>query len=139
MRNTWNLKVEKRVAPKPEPGFTLLEIMVAVSIVAIVLISVYKMHAQTIWMNNAIKFHTTAPLLAQQKLVEFETISSLQKISDSGDFGDEFPGYAWRLSVDDIDSELLGSVAEDLKRVDVTVTFKQNENSYHVRAYRFHR
>jgi general secretion pathway protein I len=139
MRNTWNLKVEKRVKPKPEAGFTLLEIMVAVSIVAIVLVSVYKMHAQTIWMSNAVKFHTTAPLLAQQKLAEFEATSSHQQISDSGDFGDGFPGYAWQLSVDDIDSEFLGNVAEDLKRVDVTVTFRQNENSYHIRAYRFDR
>lgn len=139
MRNTWNLKVKKRIKPKPEPGFTLLEIMVSVSIVAIVLVSVFKMHAQTIWMSNTIKFHATAHLLAQQKLAEFETISSHQQISDSGDFGDEFPGYAWHLSVDDIDSELLGSVAEDLKRVDVTVTFKQNENSYQIRAYRFDR
>jgi len=139
MRNTSNLKVEKRVKPEPEAGFTLLEIMVAVSIVAIVLVSVYKMHAQTIWMSNTIKFHTTAPLLAQQKLAEFEATSSHQQISDSGDFGDEFPGYAWQLSVDDIESELLGSVAEDLKRVDVTVTFRQNENSYHVRAYWFDR
>ena len=139
MRNTRNLKVEKRVQAKPEAGFTLLEIMVAVSIVAIVLVSVYKMHAQTIWMSNTVKFHTTAPLLAQQKLAEFEAVPSHQQISDSGDFGDEFPGYAWQLSVDDIDSELLGSVAEDLKRMDVTVTFGQNENSYHVRAYRFDR
>lgn len=139
MRNTWNLKVEKRAQPKPELGFTLLEIMVAVSIVAIVLVSVYKMHAQTIWMSSTIQFHTTAPLLAQQKLAEFETISSYRQISDSGDFGDDFPGYAWRLSVDDTDSELLGSVAEDLKRVDITVTFNQGENSYHVRAYRFDR
>ena len=139
MRNTWNLKAEKRVQPKTEAGFTLLEIMVAVSIVAIVLVSVYKMQAQTIWMSNIVKFHTTAPLLAQQKLAEFETLSSHQQISDSGDFGDEFPGYAWQLSVDDVDSELLGSVAEDLKRVDVTITFRQNENRYHIRAYRFDR
>lgn len=139
MRNTWNLKADKRARSKTEPGFTLLEIMISVSIVAIVLVSVYKMHAQTIRMSSSTKFHAVAPLLAQQKLSEFETLSSYQSISDSGDFGDEFPGYAWRLSVEDVDVELLGSVAEDLKRVDVTVTFNQDENSYHVRTYRFER
>ena len=137
MRLTWDSKVEKQRNLKPDKGFTLLEIMVAVSIIAIVLISVYKLHAQTIWMGNTVKFHTTAPLLAQRKLAELETILSRQQTSDSGDFGDQFPGYAWRLSVDDVESEFLGSVASDLKRVDVFVTFNRDEDSYRVRTYRF--
>ncbi len=38
---------------QPDFGFTLLEVMVALSIIAIVLVSVYKMQAQTISMNLA--------------------------------------------------------------------------------------
>jgi len=37
---------------QPQRGFTLLEIMAALSILAIVLVSVYKLHAQTVAMNN---------------------------------------------------------------------------------------
>ncbi|MFO7972965.1 MAG: prepilin-type N-terminal cleavage/methylation domain-containing protein [Desulfobacterales bacterium] len=61
---TWNLQ--------PDSGFTLLEIMVALSIIAIVLVSVYKMQAQSISMIYASKFYATAPLLAQLKIAEVE-------------------------------------------------------------------
>ena len=46
---------------------------------------------------------------------------------DSGDFGDKFPGYGWSVSTEDVSSETLGEAAEDLKRIDVTVTLNENE------------
>ena len=51
-------------------GFTLLEVMVAMAIMAIVLVSVYRMHSQTLTMNSASRFYTLAPLLAQSKLAQ---------------------------------------------------------------------
>jgi prepilin-type N-terminal cleavage/methylation domain-containing protein len=46
-------------------GFTLLEVMVAMAIMAIVLVSVYRMHSQTLTMNMAARFYTQAPMVAQ--------------------------------------------------------------------------
>jgi len=48
-------------------GFTLLETMVAVSIIAIVLVSIYKLHIQTISMNITAKFYATAPFWHKKK------------------------------------------------------------------------
>lgn len=118
-------------------GFTLLEIMVAVSIIAIVLVSVYKMQAQTITMNYAARFYATAPLLAQLKIAEVEIENLGESADDSGDFGDEFPGYRWNVVIDDIDSELLGNIAENLKKIDVNVSFNTDEFTYSLRTYRF--
>ena len=118
-------------------GFTLLEIMVAVSIIAIVLVSIYKMQAQTISMNYEARFYATAPLLAQFKMTEQETKSLEDLTSDSGNFGDDFPGYSWSMAVDDVESEALGNTAKDLKKIDVTIFLNNDEFTYSLKTYRF--
>ncbi len=118
-------------------GFTLLEVMVAVAIMAIVLVSVYRMHSQTLAMNAAARFYTQAPLLAQSKLAELETASADKIAGDSGDFGENFPGYRYTVSTEEIASEALGEVANDLKKIDITVALNENEYVYRLRTYRF--
>ena len=118
-------------------GFTLLEVMVAMAIMAIVLVSVYRMHSQTLTMNAAARFYTQAPMLAQSKLAQLESDSSEIVAGDSGDFGDKFPGYTWSISTDEVSSEALGEIAADLKRIDMKVSFNSDEYVYDVRTYRF--
>jgi general secretion pathway protein I len=120
-------------------GFTLLEVMVAVAVLAIVLVSVYRMHTQTLTMNTAARFYTQAPLLAQKKMAEVTTTSSGIFASDSGDFGENFPGYSWQVSAADASSELLGEVADDFKRIEVSVAYLNNQFSYRLTTYRFQR
>ncbi|CAB1055960.1 hypothetical protein D1BOALGB6SA_694 [Olavius sp. associated proteobacterium Delta 1] len=120
----------------PVSGFTLLEVLIAMAIMAIVLVSVYRLHSQTLSMTTANRFYTQAPLLAQSKMAQLEALSSDSVSGDSGDFGDKFPGYGWHVSTEDVSSEALGEAAEDLKRIDVTVTLNENEYEYTVRLYR---
>jgi len=120
-------------------GFTLLEVMVAMAIMAIVLVSVYRMHSQTLTMNTAARFYTQAPLLARGKLAQLEAASSEMVAGDSGNFGDKFPGYTWNISTEEVSSEALGEIAADLKRIDMTVSFNKDEYVYNVRTYRFMR
>ena len=123
--------IERRAA-----GFTLIEVMVAMAIMAIVLVSVYRMHSQTLTMNTANRFYTQAPLLAKGKLAQLETRTSGISAGDSGDFGEKFPGYSWNVSVDEVAIEALGEVANDFKQIDLTVSFNNNEYVYNVRTYR---
>ena len=120
-------------------GFTLLEVMVAMAVMSIVLVSVYRMHSQTLTMNTAARFYTQAPLLAQKKMAEVTTTSSGIFASDSGDFGENFAGYSWQVSATDVSSELLGEVADDFKRLDVTVAYLNNQFSYRLTTYRLQR
>ena len=131
--------IEHRVSSikRRATGFTLLEVMVAMAIMAIVLVSVYRMHAQTLAMNTANRFYTQAPLLAQGKLAQLATGSSEIIAGDSGDLGEKFPGYSWSVSVEEVSSEALGEVANDLKQIDLTVSY--NEYVYNVRTYRLMR
>ncbi|UCD80616.1 MAG: prepilin-type N-terminal cleavage/methylation domain-containing protein [Desulfobacterales bacterium] len=122
---------------QPASGFTLLEVLIAMSIMAIVLVSVYRMHSQTLNMTAASRFYTQAPMLAQSKMSQLEANPSEVIVGDSGDFGEQFPGYSWRVSTEDVSSEVLGDTAGDLKRIDLTVALNENEYEYSVRAYLF--
>jgi len=120
-------------------GFTLLEVMVALAVMSIVLVSVYRMHSQSLTMNTAARFYTQAPMLAQSKMAEIEVLFSSGFPEDSGDFGEQFPGYGWKASISDVTSEILGEVGDDLKRIDITVSLNEDQFLYNLRAYRFHR
>ena len=135
MKNMWSLKTDKSLILRS--GFSLLEILVAISIIAIVFLSIFKMHKQTISMNQAAKFYTLAPLLAQNKIGELELKIAYENIYDSGVFGDNYPGYRYDISIDDADSEFLGYAAGELKKIDVTVFTDIEELSYSLRTYKF--
>jgi len=120
-------------------GFTLLEIMVAISIIAIVLVTVYRMHAQTISMNYISRFYTVAPVLAKKILTQNETKTVDELADDSGDFGKEFSDYKWRVSVKEVESDALGEITKDLKQIEVTVSLNEDEDVYTLRSYRFFR
>lgn len=134
MNKTYEQRIEERDQKK---GFTLLEVMVALSIIAIVLVSVYRLHAQTVSMNNEVRFYVTAPMLAQIKMAEIKS-ESLEDIGDdSGDYGDEFPDYRWNIVIDDVESTALGNIARDLKKIDLLISFNNDEFTYNLRAYKY--
>jgi general secretion pathway protein I len=110
--------------------------MVAVAIMAIVLVAVYRLHAQTISMSGAARFYATAPFLAERAMSELELKAASGLGGDSGEFGEAFPGFTWQTSVETVDSEYLGQVAEDLKRIDLTVVYEPEGLSYQTRSYR---
>ncbi|MFP4349061.1 MAG: type IV pilus modification PilV family protein [Thermodesulfobacteriota bacterium] len=121
--------------PKGHNGFTLLEVMAAISIIAVVLVAVYQLHAQTISMSEAVRFYTVAPILAQSRIAGISAGISESRFSDSGDFGENYPGYAWSVTTEEIESEVLGNAAEDFKKIDVAVTYNEDEFTYHFRSY----
>jgi general secretion pathway protein I len=118
-------------------GFTLLEVLVCLSIISIVLIAVYRMHSQTLLMNRSTQFYTTAPMLAQRRLTEVELNLSSDFIDGSGDFGDEYTGYRWNMSVSEVLLSEPEAAPENLKRIDLKVSLNQDELVYNLRTYRY--
>ena len=108
--------------------------MFAVSIIAIVLIATYRLHTQTIDLSGRSRFFATAPLLAQRKLAELDSLDSLS--SDSGNFSDAFPGYRWQVTLAEVESEMLDTSTQTLKRIDVRISLNETEYVYDLRAYR---
>ena len=116
-------------------GFTLLEVMVAVALIAIALTTLLGSQSQSVSFANSAKFETMAALLAQSKMSEIATLTAEDLSSDSGDFGDDYPGYAWEVIVSDISIEGVSNISDYLKQVDLTVTW--GAFSYNLRLYHY--
>ena len=115
-------------------GFSLLEVMIAVALIAIALTTLLGSQAQSVSYANSAKFETMAALLAQSKMSEITVQDADSLSSDSGDFGDDYPGYAWEATVSDISIEGLDAISNYLKQVDLTVSwgvFKYSIRLYH--------
>ncbi len=117
-------------------GFTLVEVMVAVVVIAIVMTAVFRLQAQTITMAESTRFYSTAMLLAQQKMSEMREAGSGDPSEGSGDFGDDFPGFSWRVSMERVDSRALGETGRDLMRIDVAILFAGDARVFRLRSYR---
>jgi general secretion pathway protein I len=98
-------------------GFTLLEVMVAMAILAMSLVAVYRLQSQSISLATESRFKTSAALLAQSKMAEVEAATALTNRTDSGDFGPDYPLYNWRLEITDTEFA-------QFKKIDVTVVNK---------------
>lgn len=118
-------------------GFTFLEVMISISIISIVLISIYRLHSQTLMMNYSARFYTLAPLLAQVKLSEIDVMDQEDLSDDSGDFDEDYPGYSWKITIDDLILEDEESFSITMKQIEIKVMFNENELMYDLKVYRY--
>jgi len=135
LKNTLNSKIFPNTPAGCNNGFTLLEVMVSVAIIAIVLVSVIKLQGQTIAMNETIRFYTIAPMLAESKISEIRLNPSNFELSSSGDFGDDFPGYAWEVQVEDMEIDVFESPLLTLKKIDVGISFNDGALNFSMRQF----
>jgi general secretion pathway protein I len=84
-------------------GFTLLEVMVALAIVAIALVTLLGLATRSITVNEKVQRITRATLLAQQRLAELETSGAASDGGEatSGQYPAPFEAFQWRVSYAD--------------------------------------
>jgi general secretion pathway protein I len=123
---------------KVDDGFTLLEVMVAIALIAISLTAVLGSQSQSVSLAGEARFNTTAALLAQSKMAEMESQDPEDLTADSGDFGEDFPGYTWTLALSNVILDRPENVSDHLKRVDLTIAWGEDEQFlYTLRVYLF--
>ena len=118
-------------------GFTLLEVMVALAVLATTLAVIYQLHGHTMMISSSARFYNLAPMLARSKLSELEQSVYKELADSSGDFGEDYPGYNWSIQIEDVESDLLTAKQYHMARFDVQVS-QNEENSYTLRTYRFY-
>lgn len=120
-----------------QSGFTLLEVMVAIAILAITLSTLFGSQIQSLSLAEEAQFNIHAAGLAKAKLSEYESgVAHLE--NGEGDFGEDFPEYVWKVEIQDADIEELPSLADlevPLKRVDLTVSRGEERLSFSLRCY----
>lgn len=81
-------------------GFTLLEVMVAVSIMALVLVTLLGLKNKNMQDVMLAEHMTTATLLAKSKMTDAIMFKPRLPLEEEGEFSEEeFKGYAWKKTI----------------------------------------
>ncbi len=101
---------------KKEPGFTLLEVIIAIFILTVGLLAVANMQIMAIGVNSYARHVSDSTTLAQSKLEELmsEDFGSLSS-SSSAEAIDNFFSQTW----------IVGATVNGTKRITVTVTWNE--------------
>ena len=120
-----------------EHAFTLLEVMVAVAILAIVFTTLFGSQSRSLSSGTEAIFNTHAPLLASLKLAELD--AGVISLSDTGgDFGEDFPGYSWELFSEEVSLGDFGFAFDSdvtLQKIRVEVSWGASANYRYSLAY----
>ncbi len=96
-------QVIRPTIPRPS-GFTLLEIMIALAIVSIAMVSLLALANRSIGFHDRLQRITAATLLAQQKMAETEVSAqkgALTTAPTQGVFNRPYEGYRWSITFAD--------------------------------------
>jgi len=118
-------------------AFTLLEVMIAVSIMAIALVALFGSQSRSLSHATEAHFNIVAPMLAAGKLAELKGGNAFMA-NDDGDFGEEFPGYSWKIATETafFDSpEALTNLEKPLEKIEVTVLWSETSFNYTLTYY----
>jgi general secretion pathway protein I len=121
-----------------DSGFTLLEVMVAVAILAIALTSLLGSQSASVGLATETRFHIQAPLLARKQLAELVVRKEL--FPGEGEIGEEFPDFHWELKAEEAffeESEILQKL--DTKLWHLTMIIRWGDNplfTYQLDTYR---
>lgn len=106
-------------------GFTLLEVLVSLSILAIGLIAVVRSFSGTLQAGDFSRELTGAYLLAEGKISELETTPQDILGIKRGDFGKDHPGYRW-------ETEVNSTGNPDIQEATVRVFWQEREKEERV-------
>ena len=98
-------------------GFTLLEVVISLAIIAIVLITCFRAQNGSIRVYNLSRDMTVATVLARQKMGEIEAAGFPELEEEEGDFEEQFPGFTWKKVVSE-------TPFEEARRVDLSIVWK---------------
>lgn len=109
-------------------GFTLLEVMIAVAVIAIALVTLLGAQSRSVAIATDSRFDLIAALLAQEKLTELVVAGYAQLETREGDFGREYPDFVWKTEVRILGEDELGleGAGDLVKRLDLTVSARQD-------------
>ncbi len=134
-----NMSNSKGVKPQGcAAGFTLLEVLVAVALVALVLVSFMGLHLRSLDATLQSQDITTAVLLAQGKLASLGSFPETG--TEEGAFeGPDLSRFRWASAVTEhtLDAKVSGGKAVVVRQMDVTILWLdgQQTRSYVLEAY----
>lgn len=126
-----------RIHALSRSGFTFLEVLVAVAIIAIAFVTLIGSQSQSVSVAGESRFNVDAALLAQQKLAELASADFDDIFSETGNFEENNPAYWWKTDVRNVSEGETGipGSADLLKLVELTITLgERGKREYVVRS-----
>jgi general secretion pathway protein I len=102
-------------------------VLVAVAVMAIALVGILKANYQSLSALAESRARTTAALLAGNKLAEVEAAGAGQWNEFQGDFGEEYPGFTWRVESEPTTEARLVRVAVTVLTPEASTTVRLEE------------
>lgn len=121
-------------AAKNRRGFTLLEVMIAVSILSIGFFAVYSLFLQSVAASEEARFRQQAAFLATLKEPGWSK-EPPRATGDEGDFGEAYPGWHWRTTPSPVVNQEFDAVVKRLNRVRLEVFQDGGDRTYSVTHY----
>ena len=129
----WNRRRVKPQAHTRAAGFTLLEVLIAVAIVAIALVAFMGLHLRSLDATIRAQDLTTAVLLAQGKMATMGEFPETGE--EQGKFeGPELERFQWATAVTEHTLDALpdgGGQAVTVRRLEVTVFWADGQQTHH--------
>lgn len=115
---------------KDHTGFTLLEVMIAVAIIAIAVVTLLGAQSQSVSMVAGAKFDSMASMLAQWKMSDLLLEEFDQLADDQGNFGEDYPQFYWTVQVSELGERETGlkGIDDRLKALDIAVISHDNDH-----------
>ncbi len=120
-----------------QAAFTLLEVMIAIAILAIAMTMLLGAQSQSLNLVTESQFNTQASLLSGLKIAKIEAGAEGLNGSE-GEFGDNFSGYRWKAEVNSPSistTPFLADIAEGMIMVDLTITWGEGRFVYTSKHY----
>ena len=99
------------ISKSKDHGFTLVEIIICLGLLALVLVAVFHLQAQNLDLQSEAQFMTTATCLLQERLSQIQASEKIEEGKNSGVFGQDYPDYTYTQEVSEVpDTETLYKV-----------------------------
>jgi prepilin-type N-terminal cleavage/methylation domain-containing protein len=85
-----------------DEGFTLLEIIISLGLIAVALLVVFHLQAQNLDLQSEAQFMTIAKGLLQDRMSQIASRETLSDGTSTGEAGEDFPDFTYREEISEV-------------------------------------